>query len=121
MAMLGSILYSQVLARPVPGAVRLQAEGEELFLRCKLVGDPSVVAKLNGDKALVKRVSKFVRGHYQLGDKTISSRRFFSLAPFESGSLLSVSTMPRSKWWGMASSFDVGEFQHIARAVEALL
>jgi hypothetical protein len=121
MVMLGGILYSLVLGKPVRGPVRLQDENEKRFFRCKFDGEPTVVAKLNADKALIKRVNTFVRDRYQLGDKEIASRRFFSLAPFEDTSLLTISTMPRSKWFGLASTFDATEFQLIARAVEAVL
>ncbi len=119
--MLGGLLYSKVLAKPVRGPVRLQDQNEKMFFRCKFDGEPTAVAKLNADKPLIKRVNKFVRDRYKLGETTIMSQRFFSLAPFESSSLLTISTMPRSKWWGMASSFDASEFQLIAAAVEAVL
>jgi hypothetical protein len=51
----------------------------------------------------------------------IESKRFFSLEPFQQKSLLTVSTMPRSKWFGLASTFDANEFLEIARAVAATI
>ena len=80
MVMLGAILYSVAFARPVPGVVRLQDEGEKVFsLRCKFDGDQATAARLNGDKALVKRVNRFVRSSYQLGATEIKAKRFFRL------------------------------------------
>jgi len=122
MVMLGGILYSAVLGRPVPGAVRLQDEDEKVFsLRCKFDGDPATAARLNGDKPLVKRVNRFVRSSYMLGATEIRAKRLFRLEPFASGSLLSISTLPRSRWFGLASTFDAAEFFAIAKVIEALL
>jgi hypothetical protein len=121
MVMLGGILYSMVLDKPVAGSVRLQEESEKLFFKCKFKGEGSVIAKLNANKELIKRVNGFVRDKYRLGEKEIESKRFFSLEPFEHKSLLTISTMPRSKWFGLASTFDASEFLEIARAVAATI
>ena len=121
MVMLGGILYSTLLSRPVASSVRLQDQDEKAFFHCKFEGDPAAIATLNANKPLVRRVNRFVRDSYMLGQTSIVSKRFFRLEPFESKSLLTINTLPRSKWFGLASTFDALEFFEIARSIEALL
>jgi hypothetical protein len=121
MVMLGAILYSAVLKKPVAGAVRLQEESEKAFFNCKFDGEPQTAAKLNASKPLIKRVNGFVRDSYMLGQTQITAKRFFRLESFEQGSLLNISTVPRSKWFGLASTFDAPEFFQIAQTIESLL
>ncbi|WP_394834343.1 hypothetical protein LVJ94_48375 [Pendulispora rubella] len=117
---IGSILFSTFVRKPVAGHAQL--EDEKVFGKSKLVGEPAVAARLNDNKMLIGKLNKFARNKYLVGNTEILSKRFVDLRPIDGGhSLLSVGTMPRSKWFGLASTFDASEFVQIADLVEASL
>jgi len=116
---LGALLYSTVLQKPVGEGVKL--EDEKTFSKSKFVGDSGIADRLNGNAELIKRINRFVRTSYQVGNERVRADRYFRITPFESGSLLAVCTMPRSKWLGLTSVFDAAEFVGLASAIEAAL
>jgi len=116
---LGSLLYSTVLQKPVSEGVSL--EDAKTFSKSRFVGSPALAERLNADANLIKRINKFVRTSYQVGNERIRADRFLQISPFEGGSLLAINTLPRSKWMGLSSSFDALEFVALADAIEAAL
>jgi hypothetical protein len=116
---LGSLLYSIKLARTVPGAIML--EDAKVFSKSKFTGGNGTADKLNGDADLIKKVNAFVRTKYQVNNDTIRTERFLKIEPMPDGSVLAINTLPRSKWLGLASTFDALAFLEIALAVEKVL
>jgi hypothetical protein len=119
---LGPLFFATRLPRRLAGAVRLQDEDDAgLFGRRKFEGDAALAEKLNGDKALVKMANRLSRSKYALEKFEIEGPCHFRLSPDGDGTLLTVSTMARSTWFGMGSAFDAKDFLAIATALEAAL
>lgn len=113
---LGSLLYTTTLRKPVAGPVNL--EDAKAFSKSRFIGEPGLSARLNANADLIKRINKFVRTSYQVGNEKVSTARFLQISPFDGGSLLAINTLPRSKWMGLSSTFDAAEFLGIAAAIE---
>ena len=117
---LGSLLYSIKLAGNIPGSVTL--EDAKLFGKSKFTGGNGLAEKLNASGELVKSVNRFVRTHYKVGDETIRGTRFLKIDPLpEGGAVLAINTLPRAKWFGLATTFDAPAFLAIAQQIEGLL
>ena len=119
---LGGLLYTTTLGCSVSGQMSLEPpEDAGLFGGCKFTGDPTLAAKFNANKPVLKLVNKFVRDSYMVGETEIEVSRFFKLSPAGQRSVLSIQTVPRSTWFGMGSSFDAAEFIQIASLIESTL
>jgi hypothetical protein len=116
---LGSLLYSTPLSKPVGGEVVL--EDEKIFGNAKFVGDEATIGKLNANKDLVKRVNKFARTEYQVGNEIIRAKRLVKITPHAPQSVLTINTQPRSTWFGLGSSFDVQPFLELVQVLESTL
>ena len=116
---LGSLLYSIKLSKSVTSTVTL--EPEKTFSKSKFTGDGAVAEKLNASAPLIKQVNGFVRTEYQVGDEKVKTERFLKLEPFEGGSLLTINTLPKSKWLGLSSNLDAKAFLDVASAIEGAL
>jgi len=108
------LLYSASLSKQAPGEVTLDDKG-------KFQGEASLAAKLNGDKALVKRCVAFSRTAANLGGVDVTVPRFFKLAPEGNGSALVVGTLPKVGMLGFKVTLDAKEFLELAPAIEALI
>ena len=117
---LGSLLYSIKLAKSIPAGVTL--EDAKLFGKSKFTGGNGLAEKLNADGSLVKTVNRFVRTSYKVGKEKIKGTRFLKIDPIpEGGSVLAINTLPRAKWFGLATTFDAQQFLAIAQQIEGLL
>ncbi|HEY6330794.1 MAG TPA: hypothetical protein VI756_15790 [Blastocatellia bacterium] len=116
---LGSLLYSTVLAKPLSEPVTL--EDAKVFSKSRFIGAPAIADRLNGDAGLIGRLNKFVRTSYQVGNERIRAERFLQITPFEGKALLAINTLPKTKWFGLTSSFDAAEFVGLANTIEAAL
>ncbi len=96
-------------------------EPEKTFSKSKFTGDGATAEKLNASAPLIKQVNGFVRTEYQAGNEKVQTERFLKLEPFEGGSLLSVNTLPKSKWLGLTSILDATAFLEVASAIEGAL
>lgn len=117
---LGSLLYSAILNRKIDAPLELEDE-KILFGKSKFKGDSEAARKLNANTDLIKRINRFVRTEYKTANEVIKAKRYLKIAPYENGSLLTISTLPRATWFGWMSSFDAPAFLEIANAVEAAL
>ena len=116
---LGALLYSMVLKKKIHAPVML--ENKKMLAASKFSGDQTLADKLNNNNELIKMINKFVRTSYQVGDAKVTTERSLKIMPFEDGALLAVNTLPKSKWMGLTSIFDVQAFLQIAATVEAAL
>ncbi len=113
---LGTLTYSTRLAKPIAGAATL--EDAKTFSKSKFVGDSSVVAKLNANSALIKKINKFERDKYVVGGRDLTAPRSMKIEPDGTGAVLIATTLPRSRWFG-PSMMDVKAFLEIAAEIEA--
>jgi hypothetical protein len=116
---LGSLLYSAVLQKTVYEPVTL--EDAKVFAKSRFIGAPAIADRLNGDASLINRLNKFVRTSYQVGTERIRAERFLQITPFEGKALLAINTLPKTKWFGLSSSFDAAEFVALSNSIEAAL
>jgi hypothetical protein len=83
-----TVVWATTLSKRIAAEVSLDEKG-------KFQGDASLAARLNGDKALLKRSCAFSRMQANLGGVDVTVPRFFKLAPEGSGTALVVGTLPK--------------------------
>jgi hypothetical protein len=116
---LGSLLYSTVLQKSMDEPVTL--EDAKVFSKSRFIGSPAIADRLNGNASLISRLNKVVRTSYQVGNERIRADRFLRITPFEGKALLAINTLPRSKWFGLSSTFDAAEFIALSNSIEEAL
>jgi len=108
------LLYFAALSKVASGEAMLDEKG-------KFQGDAALAAKLNGDKALLKRCVALSRTTANLGGVDVTVPRFFKLAPDGKGTALVVGTLPKVGMLGFKVTLDAKEFLDLSTAIEALL
>jgi hypothetical protein len=115
----GPLVYHTELSRPVSGEAALEAP--KTFGSSKFVGEPSLVAKLNGNSDLVKRANKFAKTESKIGGGTFKMERTFKVVPHGDRALLVIATLPRLTSMGFGAAVDAKDFFDIAALVDASL
>lgn len=116
----GLLIYSATLIKPVGGEVWL--EDPKTFGKSKFTGDPTASARLNANGDLIKRVNNLARVESQSGGVTLKIQRFCKIFPqADGGSMLVISTLPRSVKMGFSATVDAVDFAEIASMIEAAL
>lgn len=116
---LGALVYIADIGKPVTETLAL--EDERMFGASRFKGTSEAATRLNGNKALLKQINRFLRTSYMVGQLEIRTQRYVTIEPHDARSTLRLATTPRSTWFGISSSFDARAFVAIADAVEATL
>ena len=119
-AYVGLLIYSTKLGKSVSGEITL--DQPETNNSADFIGDWETCAKLNGDKAFLRRINSLARTTSQMGNFTLRIRRYCRIAPHPDGSsVFTVGTLPRSTWFGFDSTADSKMFFEMADTIESLL
>lgn len=116
---LGPIIFSAPLSLKVSSAVNL--EPGKLFSSAKFTGDPVWSEKLSGNKAFMKKIKEFVQSEYRVGNEIITVTSYCRLMPGPSGATFTVSTAPKTTWFGLGTSFRINQFFEIVGMLETMV
>ena len=75
---------------------------------------------VNEQRAVIEELNQVVRKTPQVRKSDVTGK-LIRIPAGDGMALLSIQTMPRSKWFGLASTFDAPEFLAIASGIEAAL
>ncbi len=114
----GSIAFITPINKTVGGVVSM--EGPKVFGSSKFTGDAAAIAKLNNNKELLKLAEKFARVKSDVGGG-LKMERYVQLEPADTGSVLTIATLPRAYSMGMKASTDANDFITIASLMEQAL
>jgi hypothetical protein len=111
----GALLYMTRLAKPFGGEVTLDEK------KAAFVGEPGLVAKLNANKDLVKRLDKLARTKANVGGIELTVPRLCAISADQGGTRFVVGTLGRGHAMGFKMSLDAKELLDVAALVEATI
>ncbi len=114
----GALVFTTKLSKTVGGTVTM--EGPKTFGSSKFTGDSAAIAKLNGNKELLKLADKFARTKTDVAGG-LKMERYVNIEPSENGSVLTIATLPRAYSMGLKATTDAKDFFTIASLVEQSL
>jgi hypothetical protein len=113
----GSIVFITPLSKTTGSTVSM--EGPKVFGSSKFTGGDSAT-RLNNNKELVKLTEKFARTKSDVGGG-LKMERYVNIEPSETGSVLTIVTLPRAYSMGMKATTDAKDFITIASLIEQSL
>ena len=111
--LISKLLFSAPLHKTPSGVAGCESTG-----KVKFSGDQALASKLNGDKALLKKLTTFSRTQIKFGESVLSTARFVAVAPNESGGVFTASSMPKLTWFGIKVSLESAVFLELAEMIE---
>lgn len=115
----GELLYTAKLNKKIAGELNLMPP--KFLSSAKFEGDPQGAEKLNGNKDLIKQITKLARTKANVGGVDITIPLLVRIVPENEGSTLILATLPRMVSLGFSAMFDAQDFLNLAAAIEAAL